>query len=80
TMFTSKHFAILTKHLSKNKPILCYFGMIELDDCKAKSITANLKRFILAKLLNIEHLVYFGSDSASTILSHQNGVAVYLKK
>ncbi|CAG8853784.1 45492_t:CDS:1, partial [Gigaspora margarita] len=80
TMFTSKHLAIVTKHLFENKPILRYLGMIELDDCGAESITANLKRFILAKLLNIEYLIHFGSDGASTILGHQNGVAACLKK
>ncbi|RIB23867.1 hypothetical protein C2G38_2170126 [Gigaspora rosea] len=46
--------------------------MIELDDCKAESITANLKRFILAKLFNIEHLVHFGSNSASQDATEKN--------
>ncbi|CAG8489063.1 293_t:CDS:2 [Scutellospora calospora] len=80
TIFTNKHLAIVTKHLTKNKPILRYLGMIKLEDCSAELITINLKRFILAKLLNIENLVHFGSDSASTMLSYQNGVAARLKK
>ncbi|CAG8749601.1 16503_t:CDS:2, partial [Dentiscutata heterogama] len=32
------------------------------------------------KLLNIENLVHFGSDGASTMLNHQNRVAARLKK
>ncbi|CAG8844262.1 40438_t:CDS:2, partial [Gigaspora margarita] len=63
-----------------NKPILRYLEIIKLDDCRAKSITANLKRFILAKLLNNKYLVHFRSDSTSTILGHQNRVAARLKK
>ncbi|CAG8731940.1 9348_t:CDS:2, partial [Cetraspora pellucida] len=73
-------FTIEYEHLSENKPILRYLGMIELEDCSAETITINLKRFILAKLLNIKNLVHFGSDGASTMLDHQNGVAAYLKK
>ncbi|CAG8704862.1 16791_t:CDS:2, partial [Cetraspora pellucida] len=53
--------------------------MIKLEDCSTKIITINLKGFILAKLLNIENLVHFRSDS-SIMLSHQNGVAAYFKK
>ncbi|CAG8603362.1 15059_t:CDS:2, partial [Dentiscutata heterogama] len=75
TIFTNKHLAVVTKHLSENKPILHYFEMIKLEDCSAESFTINLKRFILAKLLNIENLVHFGSDGTSTMLGHQNRVA-----
>ncbi|CAG8818284.1 8522_t:CDS:2, partial [Cetraspora pellucida] len=79
TIFTNKHLAVVTKHLSENKPILCYLGMIELEDCSAKTMTINLKRFILAKLLNIENLVHFGSNDASIMLGYQNRAA-WLKK
>ena len=35
---------------------------------------------MLAKMLNINDLNHFGSDGASTMLSHRSGVATRLKK
>ncbi|CAG8473015.1 9693_t:CDS:2 [Cetraspora pellucida] len=47
----------------------------------AKSITEDLERFIIAKLLNIKNIFHFGSDGASsTMLRCRTGVAARLKK
>src|SRR5688500_1480026 len=54
--------------------------MIELDDCGAESITNELQQFMLAKMLDINNLNHFGSDGASKMLGHRNGVATRLKK
>ncbi|CAG8823821.1 1124_t:CDS:1, partial [Racocetra persica] len=70
TLFTAKHLAIVTKYLTKNRPVLRYLGIIELNNCDAKSISKDLKRFITAKSLNIKNLAHFGNDRASTILGY----------
>lgn len=56
TCFTAKNLAIVIKYISNHSPVLRYLGMIELDDCSAESITNELQRFMLAKMLNINDL------------------------
>ncbi|CAG8840593.1 25390_t:CDS:2, partial [Gigaspora margarita] len=80
TLFTAKHLAIVSKYISKNNSVLYYLGLVELDDCSAEAIMEDLKRFITTKSIDINNLIHFGSDSASTMLEKQTGIATRLKK
>jgi hypothetical protein len=80
TSFTAKHLAIVSKHISENKPVLRYLGLVELDNCNSETIMENLNQFIIAKSININNLIHFGSDGASTMLGKQTGIAARLKK
>ncbi|CAG8529349.1 13204_t:CDS:1 [Racocetra persica] len=80
TSFIAKYFAIVSKHISENQPVLCYLKLVELDNCSAEAIMNDLNCFIIAKSIDINNLIHFGSDSASTMLENQTGIATQLKK
>lgn len=68
TITYDKIYAVISKHIAENIPVLCYLKLIELLERNAKAITRNLKNFFIAKMLNTDNLMYFASDSASVIL------------
>ncbi|CAG8847503.1 32983_t:CDS:2, partial [Gigaspora margarita] len=80
TSFIAKYFAIVSKHISENNSVLRYLRLVELDDCSTEAIMEDLKRFITAKSIDINNLIHFGSDGASTMLGKQTSIATRLKK
>ncbi|CAB5364129.1 unnamed protein product [Rhizophagus irregularis] len=63
-----KHLAIVSKHFSHNVPVLRYIGLIELEDCTANNILTQILEFIQNNGLNLDNLIHFGSDGASTMV------------
>ncbi|CAG8699945.1 26780_t:CDS:2, partial [Racocetra persica] len=55
---------ILAEHVVENIPVLQYLELIELGETNAEAITNNLKNFFIAKMLNTQKLIHFGSDGA----------------
>lgn len=62
-----KHLVLVSKHIANNVPVLRYLGLIELYDCTADNIMAQIKSFLKEKGLKIENISHFGSDGASTM-------------
>jgi len=63
-----KHLAIVSKHMSHNVPVLRFIGLIELENCTANSILEQMLKFIQVNELNLDNLIHFGSDGASTMV------------
>ncbi|PKC53807.1 hypothetical protein RhiirA1_509095 [Rhizophagus irregularis] len=63
-----KHLAMVSKHFSHNVPVLRYIGLIELEDCTADNILIQILEFIQNNGLNLDNLIHFGSDGASTMV------------
>src|SRR6266480_1217564 len=63
-----KHLAIVSKHISHNVPVLRYIGLIELESCTADSIVSQILKFVQVNELNLDKLIHFGSDGASTMV------------
>ncbi len=63
-----KHLAMVSKHFSHNVPVLRYIGLIELEDCTADNILTQILEFIQVNGLNLDKLIHFGSDGASTMV------------
>lgn len=63
-----KHLAMVSKHFSHNVPVLRYIGLIELEDCTADNILTQILEFIQNNGLNLDNLIHFGSDGASTMV------------
>ena len=63
-----KHLAIVSKHMSCNVPVLRFIGLVELEDCTASNIFEQILRFIEINELNLNKLIHFGSDGASTMV------------
>jgi hypothetical protein len=63
-----KHLAIVSKHMSHNVPVLRFIGLIELEDCTANNILKQILEFIQVNELNLDNLIHFGSDGASTMV------------
>jgi Domain of unknown function (DUF4371) len=63
-----KHLAIVSKHMSYNVSVLRFIGLIELEDCTASNIFEQILGFIQINELNLDKLIHFGSDSASTMV------------
>ncbi|GES95219.1 zinc finger protein 862-like [Rhizophagus clarus] len=68
-----------SKHMAENIPILRYLGLIELLEIDANAIMNNLNNFFIAKMLNTDNLMHFGSDGASVMLGKKNGVSTKLQ-
>ncbi|CAG8538755.1 8959_t:CDS:2, partial [Scutellospora calospora] len=75
-----KILAIISKHLSDNYLITYFLSIIQLDNAVAKLIVDSINQFLLAKKLDLNNIFHIGSDSASTILGKNNGVAAIFKK
>ncbi|CAG8608681.1 10494_t:CDS:2 [Dentiscutata heterogama] len=67
-------YAIVSKHIVENIPVLRYLGLIELDETNTEAIVNNLKNFLIAKMLDTQKLMHFGSNGNKT------GVATQLKE
>lgn len=63
-----KHLAIVSKHMSHNVPVLRFVGLIGLEDCSANNILEQILKFIQINELNLNNLIHFGSDGASTMV------------
>ncbi|CAB5389461.1 unnamed protein product [Rhizophagus irregularis] len=63
-----KHLAMVFKHFSHNVPVLSYIGLIELEDCTTDNILTQILEFIQNNGLNLDNLIHFGSDGASTMV------------
>jgi hypothetical protein len=63
-----KHLAMVSKHFSHNVPVLRYIGLIEIKDCTANNILTQILVFIQNNGLNLDNLIHFGSDGASTMV------------
>ena len=72
TITHDKTCAVVSKHMAGNIPMLRYLGLIELLDTDANAIIRNLKNFFVAKMLNTDNLMHFGSDGASVMLGMYN--------
>ncbi|CAB5194977.1 unnamed protein product [Rhizophagus irregularis] len=71
---------MVSKHFSHNVPVLRYIGLIELEDYTADNILTQILEFIQNNGLNLDNLIHFGSDDASTMVGRKNGVAAKLKE
>ena len=58
---------IILKHMTNNVSVLCYLGLIELDDCSTNNITTQIRSFLNEKELQIKNIAHFGSDGASVM-------------
>lgn len=67
TITDDKHLAIVSKHIINNTPYMRYLGMLNLEETDALYIFNQIKSFISSKNLNINSLIHFGSDGASTM-------------
>ncbi|CAG8570078.1 41392_t:CDS:2, partial [Gigaspora margarita] len=77
--YKRKTLAIVSKHIISNIPVYRFVGLIELKDCSANGIMKELNKFFENKNLSVLSLGYLGSDSASVMLGHLNGIATQLK-
>ncbi|CAB4493264.1 unnamed protein product [Rhizophagus irregularis] len=59
---------MVSKHFSHNVPVLRYIGLIELEDYTADNILTQILEFIQNNGLNLDNLIHFGSDDASTMV------------
>ncbi|GBC08801.1 hypothetical protein RclHR1_00840002 [Rhizophagus clarus] len=80
TITYDKTCAIVSKHMAENILMLYYLGLIELLETDTNFIIKNLENFFVAKMLNIDNLMYFGSDDANVMLGSKNGVSAKLKQ
>ncbi|GBB97182.1 hypothetical protein RclHR1_29300002 [Rhizophagus clarus] len=75
-----KHLAIVSKHFLHNIPVLRYIRLIELENCITDNILIQILEFIQNNGLNLNSLIHFGSDDASTMVGCKNGVVAKLKE
>ncbi|CAG8763530.1 15065_t:CDS:2, partial [Gigaspora rosea] len=80
TITYDKTCSIVSKHIVENIPVLRYLGLIKLDETNAEAIVNSLKNFLIAKMLDTQKLMHFGSDGASVIIGNKTGVATRLKE
>ncbi|CAG8492003.1 18823_t:CDS:2, partial [Gigaspora rosea] len=80
TITHDKTCAIVSKHIVQNILVLRYLGLIELGETNTEAITNNLKNFFIAKMLDTQKLMHFGSDGASVMIENKTGVATRLKE
>ncbi|CAG8848765.1 13663_t:CDS:2, partial [Gigaspora margarita] len=50
---------IAAQYIAFNVPVICYMGVIKLDNCRSEYIFEKLKNFIASKGLNIENIMHF---------------------
>jgi len=67
TITDNKHLAIVSKYIINNIPYMRYLGMLNLEETDANYIFNQIRTFISSKNLNINSLIHFGSDRASTM-------------
>ncbi|CAG8492225.1 13384_t:CDS:2, partial [Cetraspora pellucida] len=79
TITNEKTLAIVSKHFANNIPVICYIGMISLNETTAEAILADLELFCTAKGLDLTRLIHFGSDGASNMIELHNGLGARLK-
>ncbi|CAG8728790.1 20588_t:CDS:2, partial [Cetraspora pellucida] len=66
---------ILAEHIVKNMSVLRYLGLIELDETNAETIVNNLQKFFIAKMLDTQKLMHFGSNEINPFMTNCHCIA-----
>ena len=62
-----KTLALVSKHITDDMPVLCFLGLIKINNATSDSLLSVVESFLLQKGLEISKMYHFGSDGASNM-------------